>query len=101
MIFLDSGYFKALHDDKDPYHNESLKIKDYINEQNEKTVINTTVLVETLNRVTGSYDIVKKVHDDLHAKNKVVQLTDEDYEQSLEVSAWFGNSINYSDWNGY
>ena len=60
-------------------------------------MINTTVLVETLNRVTGSYDIVKKVHDDLHAKNKVVQLTDEDYEQSLEVSAWFGNSINYSD----
>jgi predicted nucleic acid-binding protein len=27
MIFLDSGYFKALNDDKDPNHEESLKLR--------------------------------------------------------------------------
>jgi len=68
MIFLDTGYFKALHDEKDPHHKASLKIRDYIKEQKEKTVINTTVMVETLNRVKGSYDIVKKIYDDLHEK---------------------------------
>ena len=50
MIFLDSGYFKALNDDKDPNHEESLKIESYLECSNEITVINTTVLVETLNR---------------------------------------------------
>lgn len=97
MIFLDSSYFKALNDSKDHSHEESLKIKNYLADSNETTVINTTVLVETLNRVTGSYDIVKQVHSDLHSKNLVVQLTNDDYIHSLEINSWFGNSINYSD----
>ncbi len=97
MIFLDSGYFKALNDEKDPHHNDSLKIKEYIKEYNEKTVINTTVLVETLNRVKGSYDIVEKMYHELYAENQVIELSTEDYEKSLNLSAWFGNSINYSD----
>ena len=97
MIFLDTGYFKALYDEKDPHHNASLKIKDYINEHKETTVINTTVMVETLNRAKGPHDIVEKIYDDLHDKNQVIELTDEDYKKSLKVSAWFGNSINYSD----
>ena len=97
MIFLDSSYFKALNDSKDHSHEESLKIKNYLADSNETTVINTTVLVETLNRVTGSYDIVKQVHSDLHSKNLIVQLTNDDYIHSLEINSWFGNSINYSD----
>ena len=97
MIFLDSGYFKALDDEKDVHREDSLKIKKYLNECNEKTVINTTVLVETLNRVKGSYDIVKKMYKQLHAENKVVELNNNDYLKSLDVSTWFGNSINYSD----
>ena len=60
-------------------------------------MINTTVMVETLNRAKGPHDIVEKIYDDLHDKNQVIELTDEDYKKSLKVSAWFGNSINYSD----
>lgn len=30
MIFLDSGYFKALNDEKDAHHEVSLKIKKYL-----------------------------------------------------------------------
>ena len=73
MIFLDSGYFKALNDDKDLNHEESLKIESYLECSNEITVINTTVLVETLNRVSGSYDVVKQVHNELYTKNQVIQ----------------------------
>ncbi|MDO5814388.1 MAG: hypothetical protein Q4Q18_02020 [Methanobrevibacter sp.] len=46
MIFLDSGYFISLMYEKDPYLDNS----------NEPTVINTTVIVETLNRSTGTRD---------------------------------------------
>lgn len=54
-------------------------------------------MVETLNCVKGSYDIVKKMHQQLYAENKVVQLNNDDYLESLDISTWFGNSINYSD----
>ena len=55
MLFLDSGYFKGLIDSKDRYHKEALKINDYLEKSNECTVINTTVLVETLNWSNGTY----------------------------------------------
>lgn len=97
IIFLDSGYFRALNDEKDSHHSESLKIKNYLNDSNQKTVINTTVLVETLNRAEGAYDVVEKMYHDLHAQNQVIKLTNEDYLKSLELSKWFGNSINYGD----
>ena len=87
MIFLDTGYFKALYDEKDPHHNASLKIKDYINEHKETTVINTTVMVETLNRAKGPHDIVEKIYDDLHDKNQVIELTDDDYELSGDITS--------------
>lgn len=48
MIFLDTGYFKGLIDKKDAYHKEALKINDCLDALYETTVINTTVLVETL-----------------------------------------------------
>lgn len=60
-------------------------------------MINTTVLVETLNWSVGTNDNVEELYNELHAKNKVIQLTDKDYLRSLEINAWYGNSINYSD----
>ena len=36
MIFIDTGYFKALMDDKDIHHEDSLRIKDYLDNSNEK-----------------------------------------------------------------
>lgn len=49
MIFLDTGYFRAIMNNRDIHHEEALKIGEYIGDYNETTVINTTVLVETLN----------------------------------------------------
>lgn len=97
MIFLDTGYFKGLMDSKDNHHDEALKIEDYLNKSNETTVINTTVLVETLNWSVGTNDAVKNLYEDLHRENAVVQLTPEDYLKSLDLNDWLKNSLNYSD----
>jgi predicted nucleic acid-binding protein len=97
MIFIDTGYYRGLYDKKDQHHKDSMEIKDYIEDLNEKTVINTTVLVEILNRFNGSSSDVKEIYDVLFDENIVVQLSDKDYLKSLEINGWFDNSINYSD----
>ena len=97
MIFLDTGYFKGIMDSKDNNHDAALKIENYLKGSNETTVINTTVLVETLNWSVGTNDSVKELYNDLYSKNNVIQLTAKDYLKSLEVNGWFKNSLNYSD----
>lgn len=97
MIFLDSGYFRGLMDDKDDYHEDALKIKEYIVDLKEITVINTTVLIEILNRTVGSPVNVKSVYHNLHDENKVIYLTHDDYLKSLDINKWYGNSVNYND----
>ncbi len=96
MIFLDTGYFKGLIDEKDVHHETALNIKDYINSTNETTVINTTVLVETLNKTKGIEDI-KGIYDEINSENQIIHLTREDYLKSLMINGWYMNSINYSD----
>lgn len=98
MIFLDTCYFKALMDDADLHHDDALRIENYIDDFNENTVINTTVLVETLNWSVGTDDNVEYLYNDLNSQNHVVQLTDEDYLKSVMINGWYGNSINYSDY---
>lgn len=97
MIFLDTGYFRGLMDVKDDHHEDALKVKDYLDDINEITVINTTVLVEILNRTVGSPINVRSVYDNIHQDNEVIYLTYEDYLKSLDINNWYGNSINYSD----
>ncbi|WP_298499585.1 type II toxin-antitoxin system VapC family toxin [uncultured Methanobrevibacter sp.] len=96
MIFLDTGYFKGLLDKKDRHHKDAL-INEFLVDSNETTVINTTVLVETLNRVVGTGNSINKVFNNLHDENRVIQLTGKDYLRSLEINGWYGNSINYAD----
>ena len=64
---------------------------------NETTVINTTVVLEVLNRFSGSSDELVELHHNLHRENLVIQLTEKDYLESLEINGWYGNSINYND----
>ncbi len=97
MIFLDTSYFKGLSDKKDIHHDEAHLIKEEINSLNEKTVINTTVLVETLNRTVKGDILANNVYDDLRSKHQIISLTKQDYLKSLELNQWYGNSINYSD----
>lgn len=48
---------------KDNHHYDALKIKEYLDNINETTVINTTVLVEILNRAVGSPINLKSLYD--------------------------------------
>lgn len=97
MIFTDTGYYIGLLNKKDSHHKDSLRIKEKLNEYNETTVINTTVLVETLNQSVGTCENIKELYKDLKEENKVIPLTKQDYLKSLEINRWYGNSINYSD----
>lgn len=81
----------------DSHHDDALKIEKYIDNSNINTVINTTVLVETLNWSVGTNDDVKSLYDEFHSQNHVVHLNDQDYLKSVTVNQWLGNSINYSD----
>ena len=84
-------------DSKDKNHNNALKIEEWLINSHEKTVINTTVLVETLNWSKGTKAHVQNIYNLLHENNQVIQLTGHDYIKSLEINGWFDNSINYSD----
>lgn len=97
MYFLDTGYFKGLMDPNDINHEKALSIREVIDDSNETTVINTTVLVETLNWSKGTRASVKNIYEELHSNNQVIQLNEQDYLKSLEINGWFDNSINYSD----
>ena len=97
MIFLDSSYFKGLLYPKDPYHDDALNIKDFLNRSNELTVLNTTVLVETLNWSVKANIFANLIYGQIISNNMIISLTREDYIKSLEINCWFGNSINYSD----
>lgn len=97
MIFLDSGYFIGLMDEKDNHHDEAMEIRDDLHTLKETTVINTTVLVETLNRLSGTRVVVKSLWDDMRLNNTVVCLNNDDYKKSLEINGWYNNAVNYSD----
>lgn len=97
MFFLDTGYFKGLIDKKDVLHRDALKIKEYIDDSNETTVINTTVVVETLNKTVGTDIVLNELYNNLFVENQVIQLSHDDYLKSLEINGWYGNSINYGD----
>lgn len=97
MIFLDTGYFKGLMDSKDNHHKEALKIENYLKDSKETTVINTTVMVETLNWSVGTKENIKELYNDLKRENKLICLTHEDYLKSLDLNRWLKNSLNYSD----
>ena len=79
MIFIDSGYFMGIMDKTDDNHKEALKIQDYLNDVNETFVINTTVVVETLNRVGGEKEDVENLWDNLFSNHRVISLTRQDY----------------------
>ena len=97
MYFLDTGYFRGIMDKTDDNHEEALKIQDFLEGENETCVINTTVVVETLNRAGGKKEDIENLYDSLEANHKVISLTKQDYLKSLEINGWYDNSINFSD----
>ena len=79
MIFLDSSYLKGLINADDSFHQKALSVSDFIDDLNEMTVINTTVIVETLNWSVKTNTFANRIYDDLKEENRVIKLTHDDY----------------------
>lgn len=78
MIFLDSSYLKGLMDVNDSYHQMALGVRDFIEDFNERTVINTTVLVETLNWSVKTNTLANNIYDELKKENIIKIATFDD-----------------------
>jgi predicted nucleic acid-binding protein len=95
VIFVDTSFLIALLISTDHFHERALEISETINE---RKVINTTVLNETLNAFSGKggkiskdlYNIILEMFD-------VEYLSPVDYEKAMDLFLHYDSSINYSD----
>ena len=97
MYFLDTGFIKDLLDEKDAHHDAAVRINNFVEENNIKVMINTTVCVETLNRAFKIKFSIDELFDNLYDDEKLILLTPQDYEESLKISQWLEHSINFND----
>ena len=97
MIFLDSTYLIGLMIDNDDYHEKAHQIRPVIDR--ERKLINNTVLVEVLNSLKKNNHKLEldEIMDALLGLDKVVFLTDEDYDESFKLFKYYNLSVNYSD----
>ncbi|MDO5832659.1 MAG: type II toxin-antitoxin system VapC family toxin [Methanobrevibacter sp.] len=97
MIFLDSTYLIGLMIDNDDYHQKAHQLRPIIDK--ERKIINNTVLVEVLNSLKKNNHKIglTEIMDTLLNLDKVVFLTNEDYNESLNLFNYYNLSVNYSD----
>ena len=97
MIFLDSTYLIELMIDNDDYHEQAHQLRPIIDK--ERKLINNTVLVEVLNSLKKNNHKIEldEILDTLLNLDKVVFLTDEDYNESFNLFKYYNLSVNYSD----
>ena len=96
MIFLDSTYLIGLMIDNDDYHEKAHQLRPVIDR--ERKLINNTVLVEVLNSLKKNNHKLEldEIMDALLGLDKVVFLTDDDYDESLKLFKYYNLSVNYS-----
>lgn len=95
MIFVDTTFLLALLIKTDKYHDAALEIGKNINE---RKVINSTVLTETLNSFSGKGGKVgKDLYRAISEMFDIMYLTPKDYEDAVELYLNYDSSINYSD----
>ena len=97
MICLDSTYLIGLMIDNDDYHQKAHQLRPIIDK--ERKIINNTVLVEVLNSLKKNNHKIglTEIMDTLLNLDKVVFLTNEDYNESLNLFNYYNLSVNYSD----
>ncbi|MBE6494285.1 MAG: type II toxin-antitoxin system VapC family toxin [Methanosphaera stadtmanae] len=97
MLFIDTCYLLSLINENEKNHTNSQIILEYINE--EETLINSTVLLEMLNRLKNRrYEKYRNVIIDLlYNMDNIHYLTTEDYDNALNTCKYYDFSINFSD----
>lgn len=95
MIFVDSSFLIALLIQTDSLHEDALKIGHSIHE---RKMINSTVLNETLNAFSGKGGkLGKDLFNEIIEMFDIEYLTDECYNDAMEIYLSYDSTINYSD----
>ena len=83
--------------DNDDYHEKAHQLRPIIDK--ERKLINNTVLVEVLNSLKKNNHKIEldEIMDTLLNLDQVVFLTNEDYNESLQLFKYYNLSVNYSD----
>ncbi|MBQ2651975.1 MAG: type II toxin-antitoxin system VapC family toxin [Methanobrevibacter sp.] len=83
--------------DNDDYHEKAHQLRPVIDR--ERKLINNTVLVEVLNSLKKNNHKLEldEIIDALLGLDKVVFLTDDDYDESFKLFKYYNLSVNYSD----
>ena len=83
--------------DNDDYHEKAHQLRLVIDR--ERKLINNTVLVEVLNSLKKNNHKLEldEIMDALLGLDKVVFLTDDDYDESFKLFKYYNLSVNYSD----
>lgn len=83
--------------DNDDYHEKAHQLRPVIDR--ERKLINNTVLVEVLNSLKKNNHKLEldEIMDALLGLDKVVFLTDDDYDESFKLFKYYNLSVNYSD----
>lgn len=97
MLFIDTCYLLSLINVMETNHEKAVQLLEYIDE--EETLINSTVLLEMLNRLKKKrYEKYRDTIIDLiYNMDNIHYLTNEDYNKSLKTCKNYGFSINFSD----
>ncbi len=97
MLFIDTCYLLSLINEKAKNHEEAKILSQYINE--EKTLINSTVLLEMLNRLKKEQyaKYRNKVINLLYDMDNIHYLNMNDYNNALITCKYYSFMVNYSD----
>ncbi len=97
MLFIDTCYLLSLINVMENNHEKAVQLLGYIDE--EETLINSTVLLEMLNRLKKKrYEKYRDTIIDLiYNMDNIHYLTTEDYNKSLNICKDYDFSINFSD----
>lgn len=97
MLFIDTSYLLSLINVMEKNHEKAIQLLEHIDK--EETLINSTVLIEMLNRLKKKrYDKYRNTIIDLiYNMDNIHYLTTEDYSKSLDTCKYYNFSINFSD----
>ena len=97
MIFLDITYLIGLMIDNDDYNEKAHQLRPIIDQ--ERKLINNTVLVELLNSLKKNNHKIEldEIMETLLNLDQVVFLTNEDYNESFQLFKHYNLSVNYLD----
>ena len=97
MLFVDTCYLLSLINDNAKNHDNAKMLLEYIG--GEETLINSTVLLEMLNRLKKKrYEKYRnEIIDLLYDMDNIHYLTTEDYTNALDICKYYGFNINFSD----